>query len=284
MGKKFESGRKENKNKVKKIDFKEKLKKENVQYIETVEKIEELSNYIYGRNAVLEALEAGETINKVWISKEARGRDIQEIINVLKEEKIVTLYIAKEKLDGMQKNNQGIIASINPFYYSEVDEILIDAKSKKENPFIVILDKIEDTHNLGAIIRSAEAAGVHGIIIPKRNAAQVTPLTLKTSAGAVSHMKVARVTNIKECVKDLKKQGIWIVGTELGNNPYHTQVDLKSPVGIVIGNEEKGISRIVKQECDILVKIPMIGKVQSLNASVSAGILIYEVVRQRMTN
>ena len=236
----------------------------------------EKQSYIYGRNAVAELLKSGQTINKVWISKEARGNDLEKIISELKKERIVYIFVDKEKLDTIQENNQGIIASINPFEYVEIDEI------RNEDSFILVLDKIEDTHNLGAIIRVAEAAGVHGIIIPKRNAAGVTPLTIKTSAGAVSHIKIARVTNIVQTLKELKEKGMWVVGTDLDTDNMYTKTNLTGDMAVVIGNEEKGISRLVKEECDILVKIPMIGKVQSLNASVSAGIIIYEIIRQRL--
>lgn len=242
----------------------------------------EKQSYIYGRNAVAELLKSGQTINKVWISKEARGNDLEKIIRELKEERIVYIFVDKEKLDTIQENNQGIIASINPFEYVEIDEILKEKEIRNEDSFILVLDKIEDTHNLGAIIRVAEAAGVHGIIIPKRNAAGVTPLTIKTSAGAVSHIKIARVTNIVQTLKELKEKGMWVVGTDLETNNMYTKTNLTGDMAVVIGNEEKGISRLVKEECDILVKIPMIGKVQSLNASVSAGIIIYEIVRQRL--
>ena len=226
----------------------------------------EKQSYIYGRNAVAELLKSGQTINKVWISKE----------------RIVYIFVDKEKLDTIQENNQGIIASINPFEYVEIDEILKEKEIRNEDSFILVLDKIEDTHNLGAIIRVAEAAGVHGIIIPKRNAAGVTPLTIKTSAGAVSHIKIARVTNIVQTLKELKEKGMWVVGTDLDTDNMYTKTNLTGDMAVVIGNEEKGISRLVKEECDILVKIPMIGKVQSLNASVSAGIIIYEIIRQRL--
>ena len=242
----------------------------------------EKQSYIYGRNAVAELLKSGQTINKVWISKEARGNDLEKIIRELKAEKIVYIFVDKEKLDTIQENNQGIIASINPFEYVEIDEILKEKEIRNEDSFILVLDKIEDTHNLGAIIRVAEAAGVHGIIIPKRNAAGVTPLTIKTSAGAVSHIKIARVTNIVQTLKELKEKGMWVVGTDLETDNMYTKTNLTGDMAVVIGNEEKGISRLVKEECDILVKIPMIGKVQSLNASVSAGIIIYEIVRQRL--
>ena len=227
-----------------------------------------------------------EIVEGIAKKREERLKFIDQIVDEikinLKKEKIVYIFVDKEKLDAIQENNQGIIASINPFEYVEIDEILKEKEIRNEDSFILVLDKIEDTHNLGAIIRVAEAAGVHGIIIPKRNAAGVTPLTIKTSAGAVSHIKIARVTNIVQTLKELKEKGMWVVGTDLDTDNMYTKTNLTGDMAVVIGNEEKGISRLVKEECDILVKIPMIGKVQSLNASVSAGIIIYEIIRQRL--
>ena len=179
------------------------------------------------------------------------------------------------------ENYQGVIAVVPPFEYSDVEDILNLAKERNEDPFVVILDGIEDVHNLGSIIRTAETAGVHGIVIPKRRSAMVNATVNKVSAGAVEHMKIARANNINETIKELKDAGLWICGTDINTNTYYNQQDLKGPIAIVIGSEGFGISRLVKENCDFLVKIPMKGKVQSLNASVSAGIVIYEVVRQR---
>ena len=179
-------------------------------------------------------------------------------------------------------NNQGVIAIVPPFNYCEVDDILNFAKEKNEDPFIVILDGIEDPHNLGSIIRTAETAGVHGIIIPKRRAAQVNSTVNKVSAGAVEHMKIARVNNITETIRYLKENDLWICGTDINTNTYYYNQDFKMPIGIVIGSEGFGMSRLVKENCDFLVKIPMKGKITSLNASVSAGIVMYEVVKQRI--
>ncbi len=179
------------------------------------------------------------------------------------------------------KSHQGVIAIVPPFEYAEIEDMLKDAKEKHEEPFIIILDGIEDVHNLGSIIRTAETAGVHGIIIPKRRAASINATVVKTSAGAVAHMKVARVNNINETIEKLKEEGIWICGTDMNTDTMFFNQDFKMPVAIVIGNEGSGISRLTKEKCDFLVKIPMQGKVNSLNASVSAGIVMYEVVRQR---
>ena len=178
-------------------------------------------------------------------------------------------------------NHQGVIAIVPPFDYADVDDIIKEANKRNEDPFIVILDSIEDPHNLGAIIRTAETAGVHGIIIPKRRAASVNSTVNKVSAGAVQHLKIARVNNLNETIKELKEQGLWICGTDMDTNTYYYDQDLKGPIAIVIGSEGFGMSRLVKENCDFLVKIPMKGKITSLNASVSAGIVIYEAVKQR---
>lgn len=196
---------------------------------------------------------------------------------------IVIVETNKNKLDEMSEtgNHQGIIAIVPPFEYVEVEDILEYAKEKNEDPFIIILDGIEDVHNLGSIIRTAETAGVHGIVIPKRRAVAVNATTVKTSAGAVEHMKIARVNNINETINNLKKQGIWICGTDMATKNFYYNQDYNMPIAIVIGSEGKGMSRLTKENCDFLVKIPMKGKINSLNASVSAGIVIYEVVKNR---
>ena len=178
-------------------------------------------------------------------------------------------------------NNQGVIAIVPPYDYCEVEDILEEAKRKDEMPFILILDGIEDPHNLGSIIRTAETAGVHGIIIPKRRAASVNSTVSKVSAGAVEYMKIARVNNINETIRYLKEQDVWICGTDMDTNTIYTKQDYKMPIAIVIGSEGFGMSRLVKENCDFLVKIPMKGKITSLNAAVSAGIIMYEVVKNR---
>ncbi len=184
----------------------------------------------------------------------------------------------------MAENHQGVVAIVPPFNYCEVEDILEEAKNKNEDPFIVILDGIEDPHNLGAIIRTAETAGVHGIIIPKRRAASVNSTVSKVSCGAVEYVKIARVNNITDSLNKLKEAGLWICGTSIDTDKYYFDQDLKGPLGIVIGNEGKGISSLVQKNCDFLVKIPMMGKVESLNASVSTGIVLYEALKQRNFN
>ena len=193
-------------------------------------------------------------------------------------------YKDKKQMDEMaqEENYQGVIAIVPPFEYVEISDILEVAKERNEDPFVIVLDGIEDPHNLGSIIRTAETAGVHGVIIPKRRAVSVNSTVNKASAGAVEHMKIARVTNISDAIEELKKAGLWVCGTAVDTNKYYYNQDLTGPLAIVIGNEGKGIGEKVKKNCDFLVKIPMKGKVQSLNASVSTGIVVYEAVKQRI--
>lgn len=244
---------------------------------------EELQDQVEGRNSVLELLESGRDINKIYIQAGEKHGSIYKIIAMAKEKKILISEIDKNKMKQMAQtdNYQGVIAIVPPFNYCEVEDILEEAKTRKEDPFIVILDGIEDPHNLGSIIRTAETAGVHGVIIPKRRAAAVNATVNKVSAGAVEHVKIARVNNLNEIIRNLKEQGLWICGTDMDTNTYYDEQNLTGPIAIVIGSEGFGISRLVKENCDFLVKIPMKGKITSLNASVSAGIVIYEAVKQR---
>lgn len=236
---------------------------------------------IYGKNPVTEAIVSGKTINKIYVSK--TSKDLYDIIKLAKNKRIVVVESDKSKLDKMveHKNSQGIVASITDYEYFEVDDILNEANKRGEPPFVIILDKIEDPHNLGAIIRTAECLGVHGIIIQKRNACQVTDTVEKVAAGATSFVKISRVTNITETLKYLKEKGLWIYGLDMegAEDIYDTKFD--GAIGIVVGNEGSGISRLVKENCDFMVKIPMTGNINSLNASVSTAISIYEVVRQK---
>ena len=254
---------------------------------ETIKKTKEerkFDDQIEGRNSVLELLESGKDINKIFVTRGEKHGSINKIIAIAKERKIIIVEKDKKQMEEMaqEENYQGVIAIVPPFEYVEIEDILQTAKERNEDPFVVILDGIEDPHNLGSIIRTAETAGVHGIIIPKRRAASVNSTVNKTSAGAVEHMKIARVNNISDSIEELKKQGLWICGTDIETNKYYYNQDLTGPLGIVIGNEGKGISDKVKKNCDFLVKIPMKGKVTSLNASVSTGIIVYEAVKQRM--
>ena len=244
---------------------------------------EEYYDQVEGRNAVLELLESGRDINKILVANGEKHGSIHKILAIAKERKIIVTEIEKNKLNQIAQtpNNQGVIAIVPPYDYCEVEDILDEAKRKNEKPFILILDGIEDPHNLGSIIRTAETAGDHGIIIPKRRAASVNSTVSKVSAGAVEYMKIARVNNINETIRYLKEQDVWICGTDMDTDTIYTKQDYKMPIAIVIGSEGFGMSRLVKENCDFLVKIPMKGRITSLNASVSAGIIMYEVVKNR---
>lgn len=244
----------------------------------------ENTDQVEGRNSVIELLESGRDINKIYVAKGEKHGSINKIIALAKEKRIIINEVERSKINQMSQteNHQGVIAIVPPFDYCDVDDILNLAKEKNEEPFIVILDGIEDPHNLGSIIRTAETAGVHGIIIPKRRAAGVNSTVNKVSAGAVEHMKVARVNNITETIRYLKENDIWVCGTDINTDTYYYNQDYTMPIALVIGSEGFGMSRLVKENCDFLVKIPMKGKITSLNASVSAGIVIYEAVKQKI--
>ena len=245
---------------------------------------QDIVDQIEGRNSVLELLESDKDINKIFVQKGEKHGSINKIISMAKEKKVVLVEVDKQKLNIMSKteNHQGVIAIVPPFNYCEVDDILNFAKAKKEALFILILAGIEDPHTSGSIIRTAETAGVHGIIIPKRRACNVNSTVYKISSGAVEHMLIARVNNITDTIKYLKENDVWIYGTDMEGETLYYNQDYKSACGIVIGSEGFGMSRLVKENCDVLVKIPMKGKITSLNASVSAGIAMYEVVKQRL--
>ena len=248
----------------------------------TIEK--RFDDQIEGRNSVLELLESGKDVNKIFVTRGEKHGSINKILGIAKERKIIVVEKDKKQMDEMaqEENYQGVIAIVPPFEYVEISDILQVAKERNEDPFVIVLDGIEDPHNLGSIIRTAETAGVHGVIIPKRRAASVNSTVNKASAGAVEHMKIARVTNISDAIEELKQAGLWVCGTAVDTNKYYYNQDLTGPLAIVIGNEGKGIGEKVKKNCDFLVKIPMKGKIQSLNASVSTGIVVYEAVKQRI--
>ena len=239
---------------------------------------------IIGRNAVMEALKSNKTIEALYITNGPREGSINAIINLAKENRIVLKEVDKKKLDSMSDGavHQGVIARITPYKYFEVKDILDDAKKKGEEPFIIILDELEDPHNLGSIIRTAETCGVHGIIIPKRRNVGVTPTVYKSSVGAVEHVKIAKVTNVNSIIDDLKSQGIWVYGADIEGKEYSYEVDFSGPCALIIGSEGRGISKLTLKKCDKLVKIPMIGKINSLNASVAGGIMMYEVLKGRL--
>jgi len=236
-----------------------------------------------GRNAVLEAFRSGKTIDKLFILDGCQDGPIKSIVREAKKTDAIINYVDKERLDRLAGtgHHQGAVAIGAAYEYAEVDDILASAKEKGEDPFIFILDEIEDPHNLGAIIRTANLAGAHGVIIPKRRAVGLTATVAKTSAGAINYTPVAKVTNISQTIEELKKQGLWFVCADMGGETMYN-LNLKGPIGLVIGNEGNGVSRLVKDKCDFIASIPMKGDIDSLNASVAAGVLAYEIVRQRL--
>ena len=237
---------------------------------------------IEGRNAVLEAFRSGKTIDKLFVLDGCQDGPIKSILREAKKTDAIINFVEKERLDRLSKtgHHQGVVAQAAAYEYAEVDDILEAARRKEEPPFIFILDEIEDPHNLGAIIRTANLAGAHGVIIPKRRAVGLTATVAKTSAGAINYTPVAKVTNIAKTIEELKKQGLWFVCADMDGTSMY-KLDLKGPIGLVIGNEGSGVSRLVKEKCDFVASIPMKGDIDSLNASVAAEVLAYEIVRQR---
>ncbi|MFC6039033.1 23S rRNA (guanosine(2251)-2'-O)-methyltransferase RlmB [Paenisporosarcina macmurdoensis] len=236
-----------------------------------------------GKNPVLEALRAGREMNKVWIAEGVKKAGITEIMELAKAAGIIVQFVPKNKVEQLTDgaNHQGIAASVAAYKYAEIDELFELAASRNEDPFFLILDELEDPHNLGSILRTADATGVHGVIIPKRRAVGLTGVVAKTSTGAIEHVPVARVTNLAQTVEDLKKRGLWIAGTDAKGSSDYRRMDAKLPLAIIIGSEGKGMSRLLKEKCDFLYHMPMVGQVTSLNASVAAAILMYEVLRNR---
>lgn len=241
-----------------------------------------MDELIYGRNACLEALNTGK-VEELYIQKGNLKGSIEKVIGRAKDKNVIIKTVDKKTLDNMANGqvHQGVIASISSFEYSSVEDILNEAKKRNEDPFIVILDEIEDPHNLGAIIRSCETAGVHGVIIPKRRSASINSTVYKSSAGACNYLKVAKVTNINRTIDELKEKNIFVYGTDGDAKSYYNKTNLTGPIAIVIGNEGKGISMQIKKNCDDLIKIPMRGKITSLNASNACAVVCYEVLRQR---
>lgn len=236
-----------------------------------------------GRNAVIEAFRAGKTIDKVFILDGCQDGPIKTILREAKKTDTIITFVKKERLDQMSETgkHQGVIAYAAAYEYGTVEEMLQKAKEKEEAPFLILLDNIEDPHNLGSIIRTANQAGAHGVIIPKRRAAGLTAAVAKASAGAINYTPVAKVTNLVKTIEDLKKQGIWFVCGDMDGEPMY-RLDLTGPIGVVIGSEGEGVSRLVKEKCDFTARIPMFGDIDSLNASVAMGVLSYEIVRQRL--
>lgn len=238
---------------------------------------------IEGRNAVLEAFRAGKPIDKLFVQEGCQDGPIRSITREAKKHDTIVKFVKKERLDQLSetRKHQGVIAFAAAYEYAQVEDILRAAQEKGEPPFVILLDNIEDPHNLGAIIRTANLAGAHGVIIPKHRAVGLTATVAKSSAGALNYTPVAKVTNLNATISELKEQGLWFVCADMGGTPMY-QLDLRGPIGLVIGSEGEGVSRLVKENCDLAAAIPMKGDIDSLNASVAAGVLAYEIVRQRM--
>lgn len=238
---------------------------------------------IEGRNAVIEAFRSGKTIDKLYVLDGCKDGPVMTIIREAKKTDTIIRYVDREILDRLSKtgHHQGVVANAAAYDYAEVEDILNAAREKGEPPFVFILDGIEDPHNLGAIIRTANLAGAHGVIIPKRRAVGLTATVAKTSAGALNYTPVAKVTNLSATIEELKKEGLWFVCADMGGETMYN-LNLTGPIGLAIGNEGEGVSRLVKEKCDYVASIPMKGNIDSLNASVAAGVLAYEIVRQRM--
>lgn len=244
-----------------------------------------MSEYkVEGRNAVIELLKSDRTVNKIMVARGDRQGSINEILKLAKQNRIIVTDVDRNKLDTLSetKHHQGVIAFVAPIEYKDVDYILNVAKERGEEPFILIADEIEDPHNLGALIRSAEVAGCHGVIIPKRRAVAVTEVVSKVSVGATEYMPIARVNNINDTIRELKDKGVWIVGTDGSADTIYYKQDLTGPIAIVVGSEGRGMNKLTMKNCDFLVKIPMMGKITSLNASVSGGIVLFEALKQRL--
>lgn len=244
-------------------------------------RVEELT--IEGRNAVVEAFRSGKTIDKLFVLDGCQDGPVKTIIREAKKQDTIIQYVSRERLDQLSETgkHQGVLAYAAAYHYAEVEDMLRLAEEKGEPPFLFLLDGIEDPHNLGAIIRTANLAGAHGVIIPKRRAVGLTATVAKTSAGALNYTPVAKVTNLSAAIEELKQKGLWFVCADMGGEEMY-RLNLKGPIGLVIGNEGEGVSRLVREKCDMIASIPMKGDIDSLNASVAAGVLAYEIVRQRM--
>ncbi|MEO3947962.1 23S rRNA (guanosine(2251)-2'-O)-methyltransferase RlmB [Gorillibacterium sp. CAU 1737] len=242
-----------------------------------------MEEYLAGKHSVLEALRSGRPIHKIWFAEGAQKHLVTPILAEAKALGIVTQTADKRKLDQMAGSvqHQGVVAQVAAYEYAELDDILQAAEESGEPPFLLLLDEIEDPHNLGSILRTAECTGVHGVVIPKRRSVGLTATVSKTSAGAIEYVPVAKVTNLAQTIDDLKKRGIWVAGTDGSATQDIYRTDFRMPLALVIGNENKGMGRLIKEKCDFLVKLPMFGSINSLNASVAASLFMYEVVRQR---
>lgn len=255
-------------------DFKNNKKADNIDF--------ESETLVEGRNSVLEIIKSDRDIDKLYIAKGDMEGSIKLILSKAKEKGVIVQEVDRRYLDNLSvtKSHQGVIAKVAPYKYCEIEDILKVSIEKEEDPFILILDEIKDPHNFGSIIRTANACGAHGIIIPKRRSVSVTQSVIKVSVGATEGINIAKVTNINQVIKELKDKGLWIIGTDMNGEEYYKS-NLKGPIALVIGSEENGISRLVKENCDLMINVPMKGTIDSLNASVASGIIMYEVVRQR---
>lgn len=260
-------------------DFKVQEKKQPEKLQATQEEV--AGEMIAGKNPVLEALRAGREINKLWIAEGVKKTGVQELMDLAKEQGVLVQFVPKQKIDKLADNHQGIVASVAAYDYAELDDLFAAAKAKNEDPFFLILDELEDPHNLGSIMRTADAIGAHGIIIPKRRAVGLTAVVAKASTGAIEHVPVVRVTNLAQTVDELKDRGVWIAGTDAKGSQDYRKMDATLPLALIIGSEGKGMSRLLKEKCDFLYHLPMVGHVTSLNASVAAALLMYEVYRKR---
>ncbi len=238
---------------------------------------------IAGRNAVLEAFRSGKTVDKLFVLEHCQDGPVKAILQEAKKQDTIVSHVAKERLDQIAgtKKHQGVAAYLAAYEYASVEDMLAAAEAKGEQPFLILLDSLEDPHNLGAVIRTANLAGAHGVIIPKRRAAGLTAAVAKASAGALNYTPVAKVTNLSATIKELKEKGLWFVCADMDGTQMY-DLDLKGPIGLVVGGEGEGVSRLVKENCDLIASIPMAGDIDSLNASVATGVLAYEIVRQRM--
>lgn len=241
------------------------------------------NQYIIGMNPIIEAIQSKHYINKIYVADGMQKSKLETLLLLAKGSNIIVHYVPRIKIDQMiqSKNHQGLVASVAAYRYYDLHELITNIKKKKSLPFLVMLDEIEDPHNLGSILRTADVTGVDGIIIPERRAVGLTSTVAKTSAGALEYVPVSRVINLAQTIDYLKKEDFWVVGTDVKSNKYYTEIDYKMPICLIIGNEGKGISRLIKEKCDFIVKLPMKGHVNSLNASVAAAIMMYEIFKQR---
>lgn len=239
-------------------------------------------DYIIGKNPVIEAIKSNRDINKILIAEGSQKGQMQQVIGLAKESNVLVQFVPKKKIDQLvDGNHQGVIAQVAAYQYAELDDLFRTAEEKNETPFFILLDEIEDPHNLGSIMRTADAVGAHGIIIPKRRAVGLTATVAKASTGAIEYIPVVRVTNMSRTIDELKERGIWIAGTDAKGKEDYRQFDGNIPLGLVIGSEGKGMGRLIRDKCDFLIQLPMAGHVTSLNASVAAALLMYEVYRKR---